>query len=266
MKMRKLAVSFVGGLVMLFLAGMAMAQVAVVQSIKGDAQVQTEAGISTPLVQGQPIAAGTQLITGENGQAVVRFPDGHILALKDNSTVKITSYAYNQQQPTSSSFVMELVRGGLRSITGLLGKANPQAFRLVTPVATVGIRGSDWMAALQDNSLYTGVNSGGIVVNNTANSLLVDRGQFSTTLGSGATNLVSLSDLPMGIFGSLPSLSLGGVATSGAAGATNATAGAIGGIAPSTIAIGAAAAAAAAAISSSNTKGVIGTTGTTGTR
>jgi hypothetical protein len=264
--MMRFAVRSIMGLALFCLAAMAMAQVAVVQSVRGDVQAQADGGAPAPLAQGQAIAAGTQLLTGENGQAVVRFTDGHLLALKDNSTVRIAAYVYDRQQPSASSMVMELLRGGLRSVTGLLGKANPQAFRLNTPVATIGIRGSDWMAALQDNSLYTGVNSGGIAVNNAANSLLVDAGQYSATLGSSATNLIPLSQLPAGIFGSLPTLSLPAVA-SGAGGVTT---GAVGGIAPGTLAIGAGLAAAAAALSSSSdtsgTSGTTGTTGTTGTR
>lgn len=246
------------GVMLLGMTGMVMAQLAVVQSVGGDAKVQSGAGAPTPLVQGQSLDAGTQLVTGDNGQAVVRFQDGHIVALKSNSTVKIAAYNYNQQQPASSSFVMELVRGGLRSITGLLGKANPQAFRLVTPTATIGIRGSDWMAALQGDSLYTGVTSGGIAVNNTASNLLVNAGQFSMTAGAGASQLVPLAAMPAGIFGALPQLSLTSTAM---AGATNATGAAIGGVAPATLAVGAAAAAAVVISVSNNTS-----TGTTGTK
>lgn len=258
----KRSIRSVFGVVLLGMAGLAMAQLAVVQTVRGDAKAQSGADVSTPLVPGQSLEAGTQLVTGDNGQAVVRFQDGHIVALKNNSTVKIAAYNYNQQQPASSSFVMELLRGGLRSITGLLGKANPQAFRLITPTATIGIRGSDWMAALQDNGLYTGVHSGGIVVNNAANSLLVEAGQFSATAGSSGSQLVSLSQLPAGIFGTLPQMSLTGAALEGSVGAGNASAAAVGGIAPATIAIGAAVAAAVVISVSNSTTGTTGTTGT----
>lgn len=267
----KSSIRFFIGAMLLNMAGMVMAQLAVIQSVGGDAQMQNGAGVSTPLVQGQALAAGSQLVTGENGQAVVRFSDGHIVALKGSSTVKIAAYVYDQQQPAASSFVMELLRGGLRSITGLLGKANPQAFRLITPTATIGIRGSDWMAALQNNGLYTGVNSGGIAVNNAANSLLVDAGQYSATLaGTSGSQLLAFSQLPAGIFGSLPQLSLAGVGAtgpagvSGPAGAANAMSAGIGGIAPGTLVVGAALAA-AVVVSASSSTGTVGTTGTTGT-
>lgn len=245
---------------LLGVAPLALAQMAVVQSAQGDARLQSATGSTTPLVAGQSLAVGAQLETGANGQAVLRFADGHLLALKDNSSVRIAAYSFDAQRPAASSFVMELLRGGLRSITGLLGKNNPQAFRLRTATATIGIRGSDWLAALQDNSLYTGVNSGGIVVNSTENTLLVDPGQFSLTVPGAPSQLVPFAQLPVGIFGGLQQLSLVGTTLSGPAGAANASVGAMGGIAPGALAFGAAVAAVAVIGASDSTSGTTGTT------
>lgn len=255
--MRKLAAACV----LLAAGSVAMAQVAVVQSVRGEAQARSGSGPLARLSAGQSVDTGTQLVTGNGGEAVVRFSDGHMLALKDNSTVTIASYVYDQQRPAASSFAMELLRGGLRSVTGLLGKGNPQAFRLTTPVSTVGIRGSDWVAALDGNTLYTGVTNGGIVVNNPANSLLVDAGQFSATTGAGASQVVPFSQLPAGVFGSLPQVQM----ASGGAGAGGATAAASGGITGTQLLLGAGLLGAAAAAGSGSGSGGSGTTGTTGT-
>ena len=257
----KLSIRSVMAWLRLGVAPMVMAQMAVVQSTRGDARLQSAAGTTAPLVAGQQLAVGAQLLTGGDGQAVVRFADGHVLALKDNSNVKISAYSFDAQRPAASSFVMELLRGGLRSITGVLGRSNPQAFQLRTATATIGIRGSDWVAALQNNALYTGVNSGGIAVQNAANSLLVNAGQFSLTPGVSASQLITQSQLPVGIFGGLQQLSPASAALSGPAGVANASVGAIGGIAPATFAIGAAAA--AALVISVGNNGSTGTTGTT---
>ena len=260
--MFKLFVKHIGGFCLLLAAGFAMAQQAgIVQSFRGDAQLRSGNGVLAPLAVGQPVNTGSQLVTGQGGEAVVRFTDGHLLALKDNSTVSIASYVYDQQRPSASSFAMELIRGGLRSITGLLGKGNPQAFRVTTAVSTIGIRGSDWVAAVDGNSLYTGVTNGGIVVNNGVSTLLVDAGQFSAT-SPAASALVTAAEIPAGVFGGLQQMQLAAATGVGSGSAASA---AVGGISTQTLLIGAGLAGiAAAATAESGTSGTTGTTGTTG--
>lgn len=254
------------GLCLALAASAAMAQAGVVQSFRGDAQSRVASGALTPLAVGQAVNPGTQLVTGAGGEAVVRFTDGHLLALKDNSMVGIAAYIYDRQTPSASSFAMELLRGGLRSVTGLLGKANPQAFRLSAATSTVGIRGSDWMAALEGDSLYTGVSSGGITVSNSIASALVDAGQFSATAGANAApQIVTAAQLPAGIFGSLPQIQLAAGQGNGPGGSSAATSAASGSLSGTQLLIGAGlAGAAAAAAAGKGASGISGTSGTTG--
>ena len=194
------------GLLWYFCSFAVWAQVAQVQTTQGDAWVAAPGGTAVPLVKGQDIAAGSELSTGDNGLAVVRFVDGHTIALKDRSSVKIANYQYNPQKPATSSMVLDLLRGGLRTLTGLLGKANPSAFKLRTPVATVGIRGTDATVALIDGDLFTRVDSGGIFVDAGGDLLLVDIGQFSRTHGANDSRLIEVTQLPANAFGTLPKL------------------------------------------------------------
>jgi hypothetical protein len=62
--------------------------------------------------------------------------------------VKIEAYAYDEGRPERDSFAMQLFKGGLRSLTGLIGKRtnNRNAYRMVTSTATIGIRGTDYTA------------------------------------------------------------------------------------------------------------------------
>lgn len=186
--------------------------------LRGDVQVKNAAGATRIASVNEAVLPGESVITGPNSQVVLKFEDGHVVALKDGTDFVVRSYRYEAAAPEQNSMLLTLVKGGLRSLTGMLGRANKQSFELRTPTATIGIRGSDWMAAMQANNLYTGVNSGGIVVNNAANSLPINPGQYSATLGNGATQLVSLSQLPVGVFGSLPQLSLGAGIAAGTAG------------------------------------------------
>lgn len=215
------------------------------ERVSGDVRV----GASSVKV-GDELTDGSTVSTGENGLAVVRFDDGHVIALEKSTIFKVDSYAFDAKQPENGKVFFSMLQGALRSITGMIGAKNKSAFALKVPMATIGIRGSDWVAAIQGNSLYTGVSSGSIAVSNPAGTLVVNAGQFSATVGASASQMVTLSQLPAGVFGSLPQMSLSGVAASSAgASSAGASAGTIGGVSVGSIAVGGAVAAAVAAIS-----------------
>jgi hypothetical protein len=73
---------------------------------------------------------------------VVRFIDNSELALKPGTTVTIDQFAFDEAKPDADRAAYTLVKGGLRSITGLLGKRNKDKFAMKTPSATIGIRGT----------------------------------------------------------------------------------------------------------------------------
>ncbi|PHV09865.1 FecR family protein [Chitinimonas sp. BJB300] len=239
-----------------FLLAAAALAAANVTAARGQITVTGRDGSSKPLDSGARVEAGSKIVTGSNGFAILRFDDGQVIALEKNTDFTIDQFRFNRAQPEEGNAFFSMLRGSLRAVTGLIGQQNKAAFRLNTPTATIGIRGSDWMAALQGNNLYTGVNSGGIVVNNSANQLLVNAGQYSMTAGAGTSQLVSLSQLPAGVFGSLPNLSLGAAAsTAGGASAgaeTASTAGVFGGVGSTAIAVGVGIAAVVAVTSDSD--------------
>ncbi len=206
-----------------------------VTTARGQVNVTLPDGSSRVLESGARVESGSKIVTGANGFALLRFDDGQLIALEKDTDFSIEQYRYNRAEPGAGSAFFSMLRGSLRAITGLIGQSNKAAFRLNTPTATIGIRGSDWMASLLQNNLYTGVNSGGINVGAT----VVNAGQYSATLGSSATQLVSFSQLPAGVFGSLPQLSLGGLsAGSASSGASAASGGGIAGVSTGTIAVG----------------------------
>ena len=230
-----------------------------VTEMRGHIKVNGKDGGSIPLEEGARVEVGSRIITGSDGFAILRFDDGQVIALEKNTDFSIDEFRFNQAQPETGNAFFSMLRGALRAVTGLIGQRNKAAFRLNTPTATIGIRGSDWMAALQNNSLYTGVKTGGIVVQNGGSSLLVNAGQYSATLGTSASQLVSLSQLPANVFGSLPNLSLGAVSSSTAgsaggasAGTESSMAGVFGGAGSTAIAVGVGIAAVVAVTSDSS--------------
>lgn len=92
------------------------------------------------------VESGDTLVTEKNTYALVKFIDNSEITLKPATTFKIENFAFDAGQPGADSASFNLVKGGLRSITGLLGKRNKEKFEMKTPSATIGIRGTTFIA------------------------------------------------------------------------------------------------------------------------
>jgi hypothetical protein len=77
---------------------------------------------------------------------MVKFIDNSEITLKPNTTFKVEKFSYDAAKPDDDSASFNLVKGGLRSVTGLLGKRNKEKFSMKTPSATIGIRGTTFTA------------------------------------------------------------------------------------------------------------------------
>jgi hypothetical protein len=89
---------------------------------------------------------GDTLVSEKNTYAQIKFIDKGEITLRPNTTFRIENFAYDAEKPEGDSANFDLVKGGLRSITGLLGKRNKEKFALKTPSATIGIRGTTFIA------------------------------------------------------------------------------------------------------------------------
>jgi hypothetical protein len=98
------------------------------------------------------IEQGDTLVSEKNTYAQIRFIDNSEITLKPNTTFKVEAFAYEADKPAADAATFSLVKGGLRSITGLLGKRNKEKFSLKTPTATIGIRGTTFTADLVDDT------------------------------------------------------------------------------------------------------------------
>lgn len=93
---------------------------------------------------GTVIREGDRLITTPNSDAVIKLADGAVIAVRANSEMLFAQQRFNVRNPQDSSSVMELVRGALRQVTGLIAKTQPGNVRVQTATATVGVRGTDF--------------------------------------------------------------------------------------------------------------------------
>src|SRR5438128_7558389 len=94
---------------------------AVVTSLTGTAQVQVGSGPARTLRQGDRVNQGDTVSTGAASSVVMKFDDGQIAALTANSRMAVTEYSYNPQSG-SGSVLLSLIDGGMRALTGLIGR------------------------------------------------------------------------------------------------------------------------------------------------
>ncbi len=99
-------------------------------------------GAIRTLAKDGPVFSGDIISTGPNSRVRIVFSDEGIIFLRPSTRFVIDSYKHtgNTQQDEST---FSLVKGGFRSVTGAIGQANKDKVRIETPVATIGIRGTD---------------------------------------------------------------------------------------------------------------------------
>ena len=114
-----------------------------VQIVVGAAQLIDASGKSRPIERGGQVRQGDRVVTEEGALVQIKLTDGTFVAVRTNTDVVIEKYRYDEKTSQNSSMLLKLARGALRSITGLIGNSNPEAYKVVTPTATIGIRGTD---------------------------------------------------------------------------------------------------------------------------
>ncbi|MDC9524602.1 FecR family protein [Pseudoalteromonas sp. Angola-30] len=101
-----------------------------------------------------------KITTGEKSKAQFSMSDGGLIALKENSELNIANYEFNTTTQQGSASI-ELIKGGLRSISGVI-KKNGGAYSVKTPVGSIGIRGTHFELQLIDGDMYVAVWDGAI--------------------------------------------------------------------------------------------------------
>lgn len=103
--------------------------------------VAERAGQELKLFMGAPIESGDVIRVGEKSSIQIRFTDESVVSLQARSTFRIDDYRYNKN-PQEDKSAFSIVKGGMRTITGLIGKNNPKNYSVGGSVATIGIRGT----------------------------------------------------------------------------------------------------------------------------
>jgi FecR protein len=175
------------------ISGAAFASTGTVTELSGTLSAQKADGSVRILSQKSEVVSGDTLNTQKDSYAQIKFSDGGEITMKPNTSVKIRQFHFRQAEPAKDSFVFDLVKGGLRAITGLIGKrGNKNAYKLDTVTATIGIRGTSYGAddclttpcqkpdsnGYLEPGVYVNVTDGEIVVTNNSGSQDFAAGQF----------------------------------------------------------------------------------------
>jgi hypothetical protein len=118
-----------------------------VEFARGVGFAQTPGETPRTLGKGLALKEGDRLTTSEGASAIIKLQDGTRMTLRPNSELVLQHYQFQENAP-DNSFLMQLVRGGFRAVTGLISKGSPNAARVQTNTATIGIRGTDFDARL----------------------------------------------------------------------------------------------------------------------
>ncbi|HEY3231576.1 MAG TPA: FecR family protein [Roseiflexaceae bacterium] len=188
MKRKHLILAFPLALALATAASAAFAAGQVTQ-LAGTLSVRKADGSVRILSQRSQVENGDTVNTERDSYAQIRFDDGAQITLKPNTAVKIENFKFAEDKPQEDSFLYSLVKGGLRAVTGIVGKRSKDKYELGTATATIGIRGTTFSAddctgnreadcARLDAAVYIGVADGDVVVRNGQGELGLSAGQF----------------------------------------------------------------------------------------
>ncbi|RDH81123.1 MAG: hypothetical protein DIZ80_13475 [endosymbiont of Galathealinum brachiosum] len=163
----------------------------------GDLNAQNR-GAMRKLNRRSSIYKGDTISTGGKSLTQIRLKDGALLSLRPHTEIKIAEFRYNGREDGSEQSILELLKGGFRTITGVIGHRNKQNYQVRTSVATIGIRGTHYSLVLcqqsscsdgdnnVDDGLYGGVADGSIVIENQTGIHQFNNDQFFKLTSSSA--------------------------------------------------------------------------------
>lgn len=159
-----------------------------VEFAAGSVVAVTASGGQRLLVKGSELQPGEMIRTSETGRAQLKFADGALMSLQPETEFRIDEYKYDGKggNPSDKSF-FSLLKGGMRTISGLIGKANRDNYKVNTAVATIGIRGTEYSVAFtggNDGTLNLATGEGAVEVCNAGGCVIVSGGDSAVVTGN----------------------------------------------------------------------------------
>lgn len=153
-----------------------------VTNVSGDVKIVRSAN-QLPVAVGTGVQAKDEIRTGSNGDVKWQMADGSKFGVPKDSRFEINDFS----QKTSAGggkAIFTFIKGAFRTVSGLVGKIAGDTYELRTPVATMGIRGTDYAGLMKKggggsnpDGLYAKVYKGAIAITNDAGTTIVTQGQ-----------------------------------------------------------------------------------------
>ena len=164
--------------------------------------VSAERAPPVSLAKGDEVFATDTVRTGVASRAQLLMKDGAKFAVRPQSVMRIDEFVYGSGETAAAAVVSQtgnrsvftLLKGGFRTITGVIGKEDERAYEVRTAVGVLGIRGTDYTAVYcnsdciaapagsstaQDDGLYLGVTTGAIVFRNENGDIELAAGEYA---------------------------------------------------------------------------------------
>ncbi|HEY5291860.1 MAG TPA: FecR family protein, partial [Burkholderiales bacterium] len=188
-------VRFVAGRLALFFIlalmgiGQARATTAgVFQLVVGDVRVVLAAGSERIARKGAPVSVGDTIATARASVAQIKMGDGAIVVVQPESRLTVAEYHYTGKADGSEKVRFRLEEGGVRSVTGAIGHSHPDRYLIETPIAHIGVRGTDHetyhipasgsgKAAMAQPGTYDKVNVGATYIRTQAGEVVIGPNQ-----------------------------------------------------------------------------------------
>src|SRR2546425_6626440 len=113
-------------------------------SVVGDVRVGREVAPQRVAQRATEFYEGESIITGASALAQLRMTDGALMSVRGDTEIKLERFSYAGEQDRNASFLMSVLKGGLRTITGVIGRQNRERYRITTATVTIGVRGTDF--------------------------------------------------------------------------------------------------------------------------
>ena len=144
--------------------------------VLGSVEAVNTDGSRRQLSKGSPINEGDAIKTTAGSRAQLRFVDGGYVSLQPDTQFRVDQYNFKNKEDGTEKGFFSLLKGSLRAITGSIGHTNRDSYKVVTPSATIGIRGTGYRAEVRDDGLLVSVGEGAILLSNNAGAIVVTSG------------------------------------------------------------------------------------------
>lgn len=169
----------------------ALAAAGYVHDFSGKAFVlATPKSVPQALHIGDLIESGNTIRTEAGSSAVIKFEDGQVMVLRENTGFVVSDYVYNKQKVSQSRAVFNLLAGGLRFITGVIGATDKSAYRMnVGATVTIGVRGTDGDVSYDPvtEAVTAAVNAGAVVMQTRFGARTIPANSFVTSSRTGVS-------------------------------------------------------------------------------